>query len=92
MAGVTSIDIIKNQKLVSGHGDRHIRFWDLSEKKMIRYTRAESTPCQYIHSYGENVFAGSSDSIKIYDSNSTQMTDVVMKPQSVIFDMKVKCG
>ena len=38
------------------------------------------------------MFAASTDSVKVYDSASTHILDIVMKPHSQVLDMKVKQG
>ena len=83
---------VKQKTLMSGHGDRHLRFWDLDKSKLVGTTPCEANPCQNLLCFEDIVFSGSSDGIKLFNISNFEMLDIIMKPASQIFDMKVKTG
>eukprot|EP00347_Sterkiella_histriomuscorum_P018687 403344559 len=92
LAAVTQVAISpRDLSLVAGHSDRFLRYWDLDIGNMICQTApCDTTPVQkfWFHDDGRIVLAGMSDSIKVWDIDQATMIDIIMKPQSVIFDLK----
>ncbi|CDW90005.1 katanin p80 wd40-containing subunit b1 [Stylonychia lemnae] len=92
IAGVTQIAINpKDVSLVAGYSDRFLRYWDLDIGNMICTTApCDTTPVQkfWFSDDGATVLAGMSDSIKVWDIEQATMIDIIMKPQSQIYDIK----
>lgn len=53
-------------------------------------TPPDTTPAQklWIEEEGRLTFAATMDSVKVWDLEKAAQADIIMKPQSVIFDMR----
>ena len=53
-------------------------------------TPPDTTPAQklWVSDDGQFTFAGSMDSVKLWDLERPWLQDIIMKPQSLIYDMR----
>ena len=85
--------LTEQKKLISGHQDRHLRLWDLDRSKLVSTTPSDTTVCQRLLTYGQDsAFSALTDCIKLVDISTFVVKDIIMKPQGVVYDMKVKRG